>query len=283
MLEHDETRVLRSVNTGSSSGDDRSGVLARNFVGASRSTLVIEAPVIGVVVPEHVGQAEDFFGNGTNTVVDVALRRSPELGNVSAAVIGEDLHGPAELSNELLIGESSAELVGSSVNSKVLIALAYSVLKLLLVGEDIGANHEVGGRLVILVEEAVEIVTVASWAIVETDSHVVGRSIDDVILAETFGDGPRASLGIETGVVGVDRAATLVHGRGDVGNLACSDSSIKGTEPLLRRLGSSGDSKAWRIVVGLSRLDLDREVTGKGAASQGSKKKQSQHVGTGVI
>lgn len=56
------------------------------------------------VVPEDGGQAKDLLGDGADTVVDVAVRGAPERRDVAASNVGNDLHGPAELADDLLVG-----------------------------------------------------------------------------------------------------------------------------------------------------------------------------------
>lgn len=178
------------MNTSGGGGGDRSVVLSRDLTGASRSSLVVETPVISIMIPEHIGEAKDLFGDGTHTIVHIALRRSPESGDITAALIGNDLHGPSQLSNELLVGQRGTELMRPCVNSEVLISLLDRLVKLLGVDQHVGSDHEVGRRLVVLAEKIVQVAAVFSGAIVKADGHVAGRSIDNVGLGDAFGGGP---------------------------------------------------------------------------------------------
>lgn len=58
------------------------------------------------LIPKNSLQAKYSFCNSSNTVVNVSIRGSPEFGNSTTIEIGKCLHGPTNLSYDLLVGES---------------------------------------------------------------------------------------------------------------------------------------------------------------------------------
>lgn len=57
-------------------------------------------------IPKDSHQAKYFLRNSSDTVVNISIRRAPVHGNSATIEIAKGLHGPAELSNDLLVGKS---------------------------------------------------------------------------------------------------------------------------------------------------------------------------------
>jgi len=72
-------------------------------------------PVVTVVIPYDSRQAKNDLRDGADTIVGIAVRRPPECWHAPARRIMYDLHAPAELGDELFIGEGRHMLVGPCV------------------------------------------------------------------------------------------------------------------------------------------------------------------------
>lgn len=77
-------------------------VLSWRFAGTSRGAIILQTPIVALVVPHDGRQVENLFGDGTNAVVDITLRRTPVLWHTAREVV-DDLHGPAQFAKDRVV------------------------------------------------------------------------------------------------------------------------------------------------------------------------------------
>lgn len=117
MLEDNETSVeLRNIVV-----ENRLESLERGFAGSSSTGNV---PVGGVKVGDVVGSGfvrgpddrreTHLRSDGSNSVVDVSIRRSESVGSDTDDVL-DHLHGPSELGDDFLVGEGGERLMRPGV------------------------------------------------------------------------------------------------------------------------------------------------------------------------
>lgn len=91
----------------------------------------------------------------------------PILGDSSTGGIVDDLQGPAQLKEEVVVSEGGHVGVSPCVDGHVLVGVGVSLQEKLGVGEDVGANVEVGSTLVVLLQKVIEPGSWREGAIVE--------------------------------------------------------------------------------------------------------------------
>ena len=72
-----------------------------------------------LLVPDDGGQAEDLLSNGADTLVRVTKGRAPVLGDTAASRVVDDLHCPAEFTEDLVVGEGGHVRVCPCVDGEV--------------------------------------------------------------------------------------------------------------------------------------------------------------------
>lgn len=164
-------------------------------------------PVVSVLGPDN-GSHVEGSGDETDTVVDVTEGRAPALGGHAKELL-DSLAGVVELGKGLLVRERGHVLVRPGVDTD-LVAVVLGADSLDGPVDNVGANEEHGGLLVLLREEVVESVV---------------RAVGSVVKAKTpsLGLGNGGNVGSETGrrrgrgALGVGPPAVSVGGVGGVG------------------------------------------------------------------
>ncbi len=146
MLEDDETWALRA-------GEPLVHEVVHVVLGLSARR---DVPVVGIVVPDDRSQPEHALRNGVDAVVDVAVGRAPEAGELSIGRVVDDLHCHGELAEHLHVAEGCHVRVSPGVHCDIVSVRAIRGQELLPVVEDVHANHEMGRLLVVLLEERVQ-------------------------------------------------------------------------------------------------------------------------------
>lgn len=206
-----------------------------------------------LLVPNNSSQAEDL-SDGPNTVVRVTIGRPPVLGQTSIGRIVDDLHRPAELTEQLLVGESGHVRMGPRMHGDVTLEFLVGPQELRRVVQDVDTNHEMGSRGIVLLQEIVQRVGGLQDAmlahrggkytkisthpgnrtIVKADTeHTVG-SVPEITRVATLVGG-RANLLSKRIFVTVCRVTASGRGRREVWNVASLDSSIQRIHPCLRQ------------------------------------------------
>ena len=183
VLKNDEARRTR---TGEPLLELILNLLKRGAIGG-------QAPVCRIAVPNYRCEAEYFRGDGANSVVGVSIRRPPVARNTSPSRVVNDLQCPANLSNDLFVGEGCHVRVGPCVDTNVVFELLECAKENLWVVADVGANHKVADFLVLLFEEVVEpraSVGISNGAVVDAEpNHAIGRVPDLVLSPALIGTG----------------------------------------------------------------------------------------------
>lgn len=68
---------------------------------------LVEVPVPCIMCPHDGLEAEYPLGDGSDAIVDVAIWRTPEARDAATIEVGHDLERPAELADNLLVGQGS--------------------------------------------------------------------------------------------------------------------------------------------------------------------------------
>ncbi|KAI3486512.1 hypothetical protein L1887_49913 [Cichorium endivia] len=199
-----------------------------------------QAPVVGVLVPHDGLHAEHLGGDGAHTSVDVTLGRAPVHGHASSQVV-DDLHGPAEVAEDLHVGLARLERVGPGVDTEVHGRVRLDVgVHHVRVPDDGAADEEVGGALLLLLEVLDERGRLRGGAVVKGDGDgVVGREPDVARVALL--DGPGADVG-HVGAGGVDGGAGVgvSDGARDVGDETGSLLGVVAVDPGLGQRAGGG-------------------------------------------
>ena len=150
-----------------------------------------------------------------DTVVNIAVGRAPEGGGDTEHVL-DDLLGPSELGDDLLVGERGHRRVAPSVDSNLMPSHVL-LLEESRVGDGTRTNDEEGSLKVDGVEVLKQVTGVEGRTIVvsETPSHLIG-ALDDIVGISTSTTGPPASTAVRN-CLRVGRTSTS-NGCGDVGD-----------------------------------------------------------------
>lgn len=109
-----------------------------------------------LLVPNDGVQAEYLLCNSTHTVVRVTIGRSPVFGQASTRRVMNDLHRPAEFSEQLLVRQRGHVGVRPGVHGNVVVELLEGPEELLRVVEDVDTDEEVGRMDLVLLQEVVQ-------------------------------------------------------------------------------------------------------------------------------
>ncbi len=66
--------------------------------------IVSDSPIGRILIPGNSLQTEDTASDGSDSVVDITERWPPEGWDSSSVEVRNDLNGPAEFSEDLLVG-----------------------------------------------------------------------------------------------------------------------------------------------------------------------------------
>lgn len=177
-----------------------------------------QTPIVGILVPHYGLQTEHLGGDRTNAGIDVTLRRTPVHRDGTGQIV-DDLHGPAEIAENLEIRLARLKSVRPGVNTKVHGRISLDV-KIHRVGVPYNgtADEEVGSSLLLRLEIVDEAVRLRSGAVVKGDRDIVIGSQPDITCI-TLLHSPRADVGhVGAGRVDGGTRVGVGDGSGDVGD-----------------------------------------------------------------
>lgn len=109
-----------------------------------------------LLIPDDSLHAEDFFSNGTNAPVGVAVRRTPVLGETTASRVVNDLHGEAELAEQSVVIQSRHVTMSPGVYGDVAPDIVVRPLEHIGVVQNIDTDEEVCSLDVVLLQERIQ-------------------------------------------------------------------------------------------------------------------------------
>lgn len=239
VLENDETSV------------ELGGHLLENRLKLGQSSLTVglatgDVPVGGVeclaLVPRPHDRSETHLSsNSTDAVVNVSVRGTEGVGGYADGVL-DSLLGPAELRDNLLVGELGEGCVSPSVD-RDLVASKVLGNEDIGVRQDTGANDEEGRLDVVGVEVVEEERSVGRGSVIEGDTPVELVGADrDVSLTGAATTSPPTTGGISSGLGG---GSTLSGSGAELGNQVPVDLR----DPLLDfwRVNRGSEVVGWEV------------------------------------